>query len=868
MRGSSAKLRPEVRADRVRTRRLAVPWLALLLLCAPVSAAFAQQQDAAGTEGGTGPPRPGVEEIMVIGEVLESSTQSESEAITTFDQAELDTLGITNIETLALNTPSLHVGQVGQQAVITLRGVGLENLTSVGEGGVGFQVDGVHLGRPSASNAIFFDLERADVHRGPMGTRGGRQTNGGRIELWSKRPDEDLDASAELTLGNYDHREIRAILNVPIWEDKLLSRASVIYREHLGYQDFATSGVDTNDPGDADDFAGRGQLRSLWLDQTLEVRAIGIHSTQKGNGPAVKLLGPPPSTIAGVVLDPATGNPIPPQNQFRAGFIPVACPEPPALYFRPEVCNTGDPRETFADEKPFRDNEQNGITGLITWDLPFFADTPVSDLQLGFVGSWQQNIEDGGLDFDGTNISDQYFDQRRNAKQHSFEAYLERLDVGMWDFRAGVYFYQENIESTLCFDNAGLGRVGDIGYDADIDTTSFATYGEFGVRLREDFRVFGGLRWTDEKKTADEEIRTNFGPVRAGSQTRVTSNNQPAGMIPPLVVPNGTCGRRYDDKVGAPPGNLFAENLEFDNREGNFQGVTPMGGFEWQVTDDSSLGFSITRGFKAGGFPIVVTDSVSANTVQKYDSEFVMEYEATSKNELFDGRLRLNVTGFWMEYDPFQICQFNGPRFFCRSDGSSTIRGVEIEWRANPIEALTLNGHFNFLDSRINDFQIQDPTVRECTGFATTCPSIITPPQPNQTGAPQIDVSGNKQPKAPSYAGSFGIQYEFDLEALGFLTPRVQTQFQGKTFYRVFNRDEFSNDDYMKFDAKLTWRSESERYTVDFFVVNLTDVDVLNSVFVGSNITGGQVLGQYQPPRTYGVQLSINYVSDWLEDLF
>jgi len=44
-------------------------------------------------------------------------------------------------------------------------------------------------------------------------------------------------------------------------------------------------------------------------------------------------------------------------------------------------------------------------------------------------------------------------------------------------------------------------------------------------------------------------------------------------------------------------------------------------------------------------------------------------------------------------------------------------------------------------------------------------------------------------------------------------------------------------------------------------------VDVLNSLFVGAVFSGGQVLGQYQPPRTYGVKLSINYVADWVDDL-
>jgi iron complex outermembrane receptor protein len=545
----------------------------------------------------------------------------------------------------------------------------------------------------------------------------------------------------------------------------------------------------------------------------------------------------------------------------------VDCPEPPLPLVPAPACTTRDPRETFAEFDPFRDNEQNGVTGIITWDMPFFADTPVSDLRLGFIGSWQQNIEDGAIDFDGTNIPEQLFDQRRNTKQQSFEAYLERLDVGMWDFRAGGYFYEEKIDSELCFDTGSQRPGQDIGYNADVDTQSVATYGEFGVRPFDNLRIFGGIRWTKDRKEADELIQG------------YTSLNRNDDITEKTLVPRGNCGRYFRDLLGVnddpsvfdqpnPPltcCTIIDEN-EYKNTRDEWQGVTPMGGLEWQMLETSTLGFTITRGFKAGGFPLAVSTDLESGTIKRYDSEFVMEYELTSKNELFDGRLRLNVTGFWMEYDPFQICQFNGPSFFCRSDGSATIRGIEVEWRANPIEGLQLNGHFNYLDSRINDFQIQDPTVRVCVQIQSNCPSLGFPPQPSLP-AQTIDVSGNEQPKAPTYAGSFGIQYEFDTGRYGFFTPRFQSQFQGTTFYRVFNRDEFSEDDYIKFDAKLTWRSVNERYAIEIFGVNLTDEDVLNSLFVGSVFSGGQVLGQYQPPRTYGAKFSVNYVADWVEDL-
>ena len=52
----------------------------------------------------------------------------------------------------------------------------------------------------------------------------------------------------------------------------------------------------------------------------------------------------------------------------------------------------------------------------------------------------------------------------------------------------------------------------------------------------------------------------------------------------------------------------------------------------------------------------------------------------------------------------------------------------------------------------------------------------------------------------------------------------------------------------------------------ELFVVNFTDEDILNSLVIGPSFTGGQVLGQYQPPRLYGVKLGIRTLGDLLPD--
>jgi len=123
-------------------------------------------------------------------------------------------------------------------------------------------------------------------------------------------------------------------------------------------------------------------------------------------------------------------------------------------------------------------------------------------------------------------------------------------------------------------------------------------------------------------------------------------------------------------------------------------------------------------------------------------------------------------------------------------------------------------------------------------------------------------VSGNQLPKAPVIGGSFGIQYAAEAGKWGTFTPRLQVQGQTRTYYRVFNRDEFSQEGFAKLDLQMSWLSEDGRFQLVGFVNNVTDVDVLNFLFVGAATNGSPVLGQYLAPRTWGIRLGINYTSD------
>ncbi len=779
----------------------------------------------------------GVEELVVTGKASEATAQAIPDAITEFDQSDLDTMGIEEVASLSLNTPSLHVGNFGSQPVITLRGVGAANLTTVGTPGVGFEVDGIHQGRPTAAAVRIYDVENVRVYRGPQGINGGYNTNGGRIAVSSQRPTEDLDFMGDVQYGSFDQILLRGALNVPILPDGLLmTRSTVTYENRDGYQENRTYGVRNFDASDADDLITRFQTRSLFADESIELRLIGGYNYQKGIGPSRHLLGERLDRT-GALLNPN----IP--EELQRLLIPGCTNENPGF------CKSDDPFVTYADDIGFQDNRQGSAVAHFNWDLPFFQNSSwFSDMRIGVIGGYVRTDRENRLDVDGTNTPHSYFGSTLVADQGSVEAFIERPDVERFDFKTGGFFFDENVDGTQCLDTQQDLALTDAFTDQSLHNRSLAWYGNLGYRVLDNLKVKGGVRYSNEQKEAD--------------QRNVRYTNAPPGERPSdPSIPNDTpCGDYYQELFeisAANQQNYIAINDitgSFDQTGSTtFSAWTYEAGADWEITDSNSLAFGFTTGYKPGGFTLGANpDNPIQNTPDIYEAEEVTQYELTSKNALWDGRISANLTLFWTDYDPFQVCQIIGVQFECETNGSALSRGVELEVVAMPVDGLTFNGHFNFLDAKVRNLFLRDPTFFDPANPIT-----------DGAGGPPEDLTGNTLEKAPRFAGSFGVQYDWDLERWGTFSPRAQMQTQSRTYYRVFNEERFSQDPFAKLDLSIDWTSEDGVYIVRGFVNNVTDEDVINFLFVSPAGIGAPVLGFYLPPRTWGIRVGITTLPDF-----
>lgn len=153
-----------------------------------------------------------IEEVVVTAEFRVENIQATPIAITAITAEMLDARAQTNIFEVANQAPNVSLkpgGQARSGMVAFIRGIGQVDFIAALEPGVGIYVDDVYYSQLTGSLLDLLDLERVEVLRGPQGTLSGRNSIGGAIKLYSKRPGADDDGgSVQVSYGTLNQVDV------------------------------------------------------------------------------------------------------------------------------------------------------------------------------------------------------------------------------------------------------------------------------------------------------------------------------------------------------------------------------------------------------------------------------------------------------------------------------------------------------------------------------------------------------------------------------------------------------------------------------------------------------------------------------------
>jgi len=421
------------------------------------------------------------EEIVVTAQRREESLHDVPLAVSAVGAQELEERNYQSMEDFRGAVPSLQVGNYVGEARMNIRGIGNNSLSFGSESQVAFSINGVYMSRSAAAAAAFLDVERIEILRGPQGTLYGRNATGGAVNVITRRPTEEFEGSAEVTVGDYNQFGTELILSGPIIGDDVLGRIAIATNEHDGY---SRNLFDGRDYDGSESFTGRGTLL-FNLSDTLSLTVSGDYTESDGSY-ATHFLGKTPDfpgypTLAGETLGGTT--------------IPLGA-DGMAL----------DPRLLNANTPPSNVQESFGVSADLNWDIS-------PNLALRWISSYREKTLDLTTEFDGTSASFPSgvgtldFLASEDASQWSQELQLLG-ENGPITWVAGLFYFHEEVDPAVFrfgnnFGTVNFPFVTDLSVGGAGQTDAYAAFADVTWDATDALSFTLGLRYSYEEREAD-----------------------------------------------------------------------------------------------------------------------------------------------------------------------------------------------------------------------------------------------------------------------------------------------------------------------------------------------------------------------------
>ena len=285
-------------------------------------------------------------------------------------------------------------------------------------------------------------------------------------------------------------------------------------------------------------------------------------------------------------------------------------------------------------------------------------------------------------------------------------------------------------------------------------------------------------------------------------------------------------------------GLAFPASKTFDE---SWSQTTGKVGARYQVNPGVMIYANASKGYLSGG-------GLVGNFPGIYQPETVKAYEGGFKSTLMENRLQFNAAAYHQKIKDMQVFvqDITGSRI--DNAGKAHVNGLELEAIATPADGLRLNASATFTKAEYDRY------VTINNRFAGAAPGC-------DAATRLCDFAGHRLVQTPKHTFNIGAQYTVPT-SFGSVTPRVDVFNSGDLFFLSANSPLERQKGYTLVDANIVWRSSDNRFSVEAFVRNATNKDIISNDGLQSNTIGngfGLDNYTYYPPRTYGVRVGANF---------
>lgn len=739
-----------------------------------------------------------VQTVVVHAQRRSENIQNVPVSVQAFTSKDIQALGIKSSIDLGQVTPNVDIALPagpGNQPIIAIRGIGLNDYDTNNAGPNGVYVDEVYLSAPASQTFQTFDLDQIEVLKGPQGTLYGRNTSGGAIDFVTVKPTDTFTGDAHFEYSSFNTIHSEAAVGGPLLPGLLDGRIALVTNNSDGYMHNDLTGGHENGQ------SNYGVRMALLYKPTDDLKILfNIHGGQVDNRVTeYRHIGD---------LNPTTGAQCTVAQTYAGGCV--------------DVFGYGTPQGFY--DGSFNRNQHLKVNSLGSY---LRADYTAGSLTFTSLSAFEHNdkIHPEDSDASPNRLLEINFGVRSNTFSQEFHV---AQTTSKYNWVAGLYYLHEDLyqnqpifilldadkffgpgagDGVGCPGSPSFGTVActPVAYQAFDNshqvTDAYAAFGQGAYSFTDQLTLTLGGRYTGEHRTFhyDGSVQyqeggiNNFGPLTTLADTSESLNS-----------------------------GAFSYRAALD----------------YHITHDILAYGSIATGYKSGDFNgsfLSLDPAQIALQLKPVRPETVTAYELGLKTSYFDRRLIIDAAAFYNDYKDLQIFVLVpednvGVNVLDNAQDAHT-QGVELQMTARPTSALTASVQMGWLNTRLDKVALA-------------------------ADVGNVPLVGKQLPVSPHFSLSSLIDYKIPVGE-GTADFQVGANYKSHQYFDITNDPYTTQSGYWIENARVAYQFGHTGFEVAGFIHNISDqkyfLDAFDLSFVGF------IQGIVGTPRTFGLEFNYKY---------
>lgn len=271
---------------------------------------------------------------------------------------------------------------------------------------------------------------------------------------------------------------------------------------------------------------------------------------------------------------------------------------------------------------------------------------------------------------------------------------------------------------------------------------------------------------------------------------------------------------------------------------------------EYNFSDRTMSYISASTGYRPGGI------NTAPGVNPRWDPEKLTAYEIGLKTLLADGKVRMNLAGWYNDFKDVQSQAFLVMPFpgspeateYTGNGGPLDAKGIEAEVQWTPMPRWNVSTQLSYTDARFGDY-----VAPNLEGLGDI---------PGHTQGDSLSYDGWRPALSPKWVWGLQTSYTFPLGDSGTLTPYFQTSYVSDFYANDINLAGVRQDSHSRTDIRIIWLSPQSAFELQFYYLNHEDEAVMNWARIYNPAARPEITtlqANWGNPNTYGILFNYSF---------